>query len=586
MNNHSYGGGKVQDVTLNSTNNCLTIHYTSGDTTDVALAKASEVLDGLMSKEDKVKLDSLSGNYSSSLSSTVSTVEKLGGIAAGTTVAQLTGKSYNEIFDTLIFPTVNPTFTNPSASISLKSYSNIQEIGAVAPTTANFNVSFNAGAINLAGTKQNNRAGAQVNVIETIKVNGKPVSPGSNKDVNITVPTVTVTGVASEDKILKLSGGTLSSELSLSYSTETKKIILSGQDSVEIASIDATQFVKDGMVQNVSFDPETKVLTIAFNTDAGIENIEVDLASLVDAYTAGSGITISKNVISVDTSIIATKQSVTDIDTKLGSGFSSESTVSQQLAAVKTTAEAATTVSEVDNQIDVKLAELTVADKDSGFVRSVTQTNGLIEVTKLPILETDIPNLSISKINNLQSELNNKVPTTRKVNGLSLNQDITLKGSDIALTGYEKGTESSSIVATDTINKAISKLENKIDVAASTGVQSIGGAVGVITLRNGQAATSPAVNLTIAEKELRADVIGVATTAQGNKADTALQSVTASGSNYLTLTANSKSGTTQNLTGSITIQSITTASSEQNGLVEANDVKEYVTSMFQWVDFV
>ena len=273
MNNHSYGGGKVQDVTLNSTNNCLTIHYTSGDTTDVALAKASEVLDGLMSKEDKAKLDSLSGNYSSSLSSTVSTVEKLGGIAAG----------------------------------------------------------------------------AQVNVIETIKVNGEPVSPGSNKDVNITVPTVTVTGVASEDKILKLSGGTLSSELSLSYSTETKKIILSGQDSVEIASIDATQFVKDGMVQNVSFDPETKVLTIAFNTDAGIENIEVDLASLVAAYTAGSGITINKNVISVDTSTIATKQSVTDIDTKLGSGFSSESTVSQQLAAVKTTAEAATTVSEVDN---------------------------------------------------------------------------------------------------------------------------------------------------------------------------------------------------------------------------------------------
>ena len=114
-----------------------------------------------MSKEDKTKLDSLSGNYSSSLSSTVSTVEKLGGIAAGTTVAQLTGKSYNEIFDTLIFPTVNPTFTNPSASISLKSYSNIQEIGAVAPSTANFNVSFNAGAINLAGKKQNNRAGAQ-----------------------------------------------------------------------------------------------------------------------------------------------------------------------------------------------------------------------------------------------------------------------------------------------------------------------------------------------------------------------------------------------------------------------------------------
>ena len=108
-----------------------------------------------MSKEDKAKLDSLdpsaSSSYESSLDPTVATVEKLGGIDAGTTVAQLTGKSYDEIFDTLIFPTVNPTFTAPSASISLKNYQNIQEIGANAPTTANFNVSFNAGAITLAG---------------------------------------------------------------------------------------------------------------------------------------------------------------------------------------------------------------------------------------------------------------------------------------------------------------------------------------------------------------------------------------------------------------------------------------------------
>lgn len=102
-----------------------------------------------------------SSSYESSLDPTVATVEKLGGIDAGTTVAQLTGKSYDEIFDTLIFPTVNPTFTAPSASISLKNYQNIQEIGANAPTTANFNVSFNAGAITLAGVKQNNRAGAQ-----------------------------------------------------------------------------------------------------------------------------------------------------------------------------------------------------------------------------------------------------------------------------------------------------------------------------------------------------------------------------------------------------------------------------------------
>ena len=168
LNGSEYGGDsskKVANVTLNENANGIVITYTDSTTTNLDFAKASSLVDGLMSKEDKAKLDSLdpsaSGSYESSLDPTVATVEKLGGIDAGTTVAQLTGKSYDEIFDTLIFPTVNPTFTAPSASISLKSYQNVQEIGANAPTAANFNVSFNAGAITLAGKKQNNRAGAQ-----------------------------------------------------------------------------------------------------------------------------------------------------------------------------------------------------------------------------------------------------------------------------------------------------------------------------------------------------------------------------------------------------------------------------------------
>lgn len=168
MNGTEYGGDsnkKVSNVALNANANGIVITYTDSTSTTLLLGKATVTADGLMSKEDKAKLDSLdptaSGSYESSLDPTVATVEKLGGIDAGTTVAQLTGKSYDEIFDTLIFPTVNPTFTAPSASISLKSYQNVQEIGANAPTAANFNVSFNAGAITLAGKKQNNRAGAQ-----------------------------------------------------------------------------------------------------------------------------------------------------------------------------------------------------------------------------------------------------------------------------------------------------------------------------------------------------------------------------------------------------------------------------------------
>lgn len=168
MNGVEYGGDsdkKVANVELNTQANGIVITYTDTTSTTLFFGKASTVADGLMSKKDKAKLDSLdptvSGSYKSSLDPSVATVEKLGGINAGTTVAQLTGKSYDEIFDTLIFPTVNPTLTAPSASISLKNYSNIQEIGADALTAANFDVGFNPGAITLAGKKQNNRAGAQ-----------------------------------------------------------------------------------------------------------------------------------------------------------------------------------------------------------------------------------------------------------------------------------------------------------------------------------------------------------------------------------------------------------------------------------------
>ena len=108
-----------------------------------------------------------------------------------------------------------------------------------------------------------------------------------------------VTGVKAGDKVLDLSGTELTSTISLTYESGTKKINLTGIDDEVIASIDATDFIKDGMVQNVSFDPDSKKLTITFNTDAGTEPIDVDLTSLVDTYTAGNGVSISGNVISV-----------------------------------------------------------------------------------------------------------------------------------------------------------------------------------------------------------------------------------------------------------------------------------------------
>lgn len=71
------------------------------------------------------------------------------------------------------------------------------------------------------------------------------------------------------------------------------------------------------------------------------------------------------------------------------------------------------------------------------------------------------------------------------------------------------------------------------------------------------------------------DEADYATAAQGAKADTALQSVSASGAGNLTLTAAAKSGTTQAISGSL---NTSTVSSNGSGLVIASDVKSYVDS--------
>lgn len=159
-------------------------------------------------------------------------------------------------------------------------------------------------------------ASAEKNIIETVKVNGTALTPDASRAVDVTIPAATVTGVKSDDKVLSLANKELSTTLGLTYDSANKKINLTGIGSAVIASVDATDFIKDGMVEGVSFDPDTKNLTITFNTESGKEDIEVDLSDLVDTYTAGTGITITGNSIAVNTSTIATVTSVNEVKAK------------------------------------------------------------------------------------------------------------------------------------------------------------------------------------------------------------------------------------------------------------------------------
>ena len=78
-------------------------------------------------------------------------------------------------------------------------------------------------------------------------------------------------------------GGVDTSNLgaSLIYDSKTEKIELLNADGVTISEIDATAFVKDGMVNNVAVVGDYLVIT--FNTDAGKEAINIPMSSFFDA---------------------------------------------------------------------------------------------------------------------------------------------------------------------------------------------------------------------------------------------------------------------------------------------------------------
>ena len=152
--------------------------------------------------------------------------------------------------------------------------------------------------------------GAQVNTIEVIKVNGKALTiTDSDKSVDVIVPTAPVQGVAAGDKIISLDGDVLKTTLNLAYvpATETEKAVLrlQGIGGQVISSIDATSFVKDGMLSGAKLDgpkgDETgeKYLSLTFNTDAGVEDIRIDVSDLIDYYSAGNGLNLDGKTFSV-----------------------------------------------------------------------------------------------------------------------------------------------------------------------------------------------------------------------------------------------------------------------------------------------
>lgn len=239
----------------------------------------------------------------------------------------------------------------------------------------------------------------------------------------------------------------------------------------------------------------------------------------------------------------------------------------------------------VTSEISTKIGTLDKTDTAVAgqVVSAVSETDGIITVSRRALVAGDIPTLATSKISGLDTALNGKVPTTRTVNSKPLSANVVLAGADILVGG--DGTYGENDLQT-----AIEAMDSRITSAAASRVQSFGGQTGAITVDTANT-TNGQVKFSMSSKQLKGTVNGLksaaytessayATSAQGTKADSAIQVVNGTASNYI---ATSKSGTTVTVTSML--QAVASASSSAKGLAEASDVKAYADGLMTWVEF-
>lgn len=171
---------KVKDVSLSG--DVLTFTKADGTTLPVNIGiddntqAAIDALKGLLDDDGNLNISLM---YQPAVSDSVKTAYAVGALAKGTTAEYLKKKTLSQVFDEMLFPTIQPTASAPSASLSLKGYAQLQEVGAAAPTTANFNTSFNRGQITCDGVSQGYRAGEKTS---DVLYRGTESSPVTDSD--------------------------------------------------------------------------------------------------------------------------------------------------------------------------------------------------------------------------------------------------------------------------------------------------------------------------------------------------------------------------------------------------------------------
>lgn len=298
------------------------------------------------------------------------------------------------------------------------------------------------------------------------------------------------------EKVLSAGADGLVSKLTLSYVTtgegaaKQSTLSLCGKDGNPFSTIDVADFVRDGMIDNVSLSGEGtgQYLHFVWNTDKGGQVMDVPVGSLVDTYTAGEGLSLVDHKFSVNytdvaavsslsayetsahaASTYATTASVKALNDKVDTNTNSISTVSSDLASFKSTvsgtyetsAHANTTYATktaLNDYLTTTAASATYATIKSldGYLKSTDASNTYL--TKTDAASTyakkdDVVTLSGS----VNTNTTNISAVSGKVDTLSGEVTDKYLTKEEAKSTYETSAHADSTYATTTALEAVTK---------------------------------------------------------------------------------------------------------------------------------
>ena len=349
------------------------------------------------------------------------------------------------------------------------------------------------------------------------------------------------------DKVLTQTTDGLLTNINLTWSS-ADGLKLIGKGGAEIATIPATDFIKDGMLENVELvnltgqttggtnpgeNPDGTYLKFTFNTDGGSKILYVNVTSLIDVYAAGNGLSLAGKTFSIK------------LDPASESGYLSVGSDGLKLSGVNQAISEAITSAVTGDSGTIKTelnklqGELDATQAGAGLTAdgsysATTGTTYISGATSLVDADNKLDG-ALKAVNDTVDKIKGALPedlftgsTSPKIlTGVSLNDvaavvednvaKLTFDTAAITINNYTNSGQIGGVASNDTINNALAKLENAIKDAVKGAVKTVSAAtespISVVTA-TGDTGSTVTVDLKIATEAEMAAVEAPYTAAQ------------------------------------------------------------------------